>query len=111
MSEDGSGVIKKIVYDARSNQLVGLVLPFNETNGMPKLFSFEAKTAADIEKYVQLPQSHLVYIICAQPIKRNVAPFILQIFGTDNKFNSDNVMKRWNHTVSELKAYVHLINI
>lgn len=111
LSEDGSGVIKKNFYDARSNQLVGLVLPFNETNGMPKLFSFEAKTAADIEKYVQLPQSHLVYIICAQPIKRNVAPFILQIFGTDNKFNSDNVMKRWNHTVSELKAYVHLINI
>lgn len=104
LSEDGSGIVKKIVYDTKTNQLVGLVLPFNETNGMPKLFSFEAKSAEDIQKYVQLPQSHLVYIICAQPLKENVPPFILQIFGTDNKFKSEDVLKRWSYTVSELNA-------
>lgn len=103
LSEDGSGIVKKIVYDARTNQLVGLVLPLNETNGMPVSFSFEAKTAADIETYVKLPQSHLVYIICAQPLKRDIPPFILGLFGTDNKFKADQVVKRWNYTISELK--------
>lgn len=103
LSEDGSGVVKKIVYDGKSDQLVGLVLPLNETNGMPKLFTFEAKTSADMEKYVQLPQSHLVYIVCAQPLKKNVPPIIIQIYGTDNKFKSDDVLKRWSYTISELK--------
>lgn len=103
ISEDGSGIVKNIVYDRRSNQLVGLVLPFNEKTGMPIRFSFQAKTAADIKNYVKLSQSHLVYIICAQPLKRNVPPFILQIYGTDNKFKADDVLKRWDYTVSELK--------
>lgn len=104
LSEDGSGIVKKIVYDSRSNQLVGLVLPLNESNGMPKLFSFEAKSAADIEEYIKLPKSYLVYMICAQPLKRNVPPFILQIYGTDNKFDTDSVLKRWRHTISELNS-------
>lgn len=103
LSEDASGIVKKIVYDERTNQLVGLVLPFNETNGMPIPFSFKAKSAADIEKYVKLQQSHLVYVVCAQPLKSpTVPPFILQIYGTDNTFKSNQVLKRWDYTVSEL---------
>lgn len=42
LSEDGSGVVRKIVYDAHLNQLVGLVHPFNDETGMPKLFAFQA---------------------------------------------------------------------
>lgn len=36
--EDASGVIKKVVYDPRSNQLIGLVLPINQY-GMPQVSS------------------------------------------------------------------------
>lgn len=66
LSEDASGIVQKVMYDCYSNQLVGLVLPFNSVNGMPKMFSFEAKTAEDIENYLKLPQSTLVYIVAAQ---------------------------------------------
>lgn len=38
ISEDASGIIKKVVYDARSNQLIGLVLPTNQY-GMPQVSS------------------------------------------------------------------------
>lgn len=102
LSEDGSGVVKKIVYDTHHNQLIGLVLPFNDVNGMPKMFSFEAKSADDIEKYMQLPQSTLVYITVAQPLEFGAPPFILQIYGTDNKFDTASVLKRWAYTESEL---------
>lgn len=93
LSEDASGVV----------QLVGLVLPFNSTNGMPNMLSFEAKSAEDIEKYLKLPKSTLVYIIVAQPLRTGAAPFILQIFGTNNKFKTPDVLRRWSHTEMELK--------
>lgn len=101
LSEDGSGIIQKIVYDAHSNQLVGLMLPFND-NGMPEMFSFEAKTAEEIEQYIQLPQSTLVYIVVAQPLKIGAAPFILQLYGTNNTFTTTDVLNRWVYTASEL---------
>lgn len=103
LSEDGSGVVKKVVFDSRSNQLVGLVLPFNNKTGMPQLFSFKADSAKDIEQCMKLPQSKLVYIIVAQPLAEHARPFILQIFGTDNQFKSSDVLKRWDYTKTELK--------
>lgn len=103
LSEDGSGVVKKVVYDVHSNQLIGLVLPFNNLNGMPKIFSFEPQSAEDIEKFIQLPQSTLVYIIVAQSLKVGVPPFILHIYGTDNTFETVDVLRRWTFTISELE--------
>lgn len=106
LSEDASGIVKSVVYDVYSNQLVGIVLPFNDTNGMPKMLSFEAKSAQDIEKYLSLPKSTLVYIMVAQPLEIGAAPFILQMFGTDNKFGTNEVLNRWAYTETELNKWV-----
>lgn len=103
LSEDASGIVKNISYDVNSNQLVGLVLPFNESNGMPISFSFEAKSAEDMEKYLKLSQSTLVYIIVAQPLQVGASPFILQMFGTDNTFETSDVLRRWAYIIEELK--------
>lgn len=103
LSEDASGVVQKVVYDAYSNQLVGLVVPLNEATGIPKAFLFEATTAEEIEKHLKMPQSTLVYIIVAQPLTAGAAPFILQIFGTNNTFNTHDVLNRWEYTLAELK--------
>lgn len=37
LSEDATAIVPKITYDPKSNQLVGLLLPFNET-GCPIKF-------------------------------------------------------------------------
>lgn len=102
LSEDGSGIVKKIVYDSHTNQLIGLVLPFNKKNGMPELFTYQAKSAEAIEQLMELPQSTHVYIVVAQPLNENSIPFILQIFGTNNQFESEDVLKRWKYTEAEL---------
>lgn len=102
LSEDGSGIIQKAVFDTKTNQIVGPVLPLND-NGMPKTFSFIAQTVSDIEKFVQMPTSSLVYVILAQPILLNSAPFVLQIYGTGNKFTAQDVLNRWETTKQELK--------
>lgn len=108
LSEDGSGIVPKAEYDTLNSQLVGQVLPFDEESGIPIKHSYMARTAEEIEKYLKIQPANkatLVYIIVAQPLKRNVPPFVLSIFGTDNKFTSDQVSKRWQYTKGELARY------
>lgn len=103
LSKDASGILKKIVYDSRSDQMIGLVLPINKKNGMLQTMTFRAESAERMKEYLGRPLSTLVYIVVAQPLKEKTPPFILQIFGTDNKFNANDVSKRWAHTIDELK--------
>lgn len=101
LSEDGSGIIKKVTYDPTTKQLVGIVLPYKE-NGMPKTMAFIPRSANDIEEYMKLEYSSLVYMIVAHPLS-NAPPFILSIFGTNNKFTKSHVLKRWEFIEKELK--------
>lgn len=103
LSEDASGILKKVVYDSKSNRMIGLVLPMNEKNGMPQIKTFIAESAEKMKEYLERPLSSLVYIVAAQPLKEKTPPFILQIYGTDNKFNKRAVSKRWEYTIYELK--------
>lgn len=105
LAEDGTGIIQKIVYDTASNQLIGIVLPTSK-NGMPITLAFTVKTMDEIEEYMKKQISTIAYIVMAQPIKQGVPPFLLQIFGSDNKFKSSEVMNRWQYTKSELNRYV-----
>lgn len=108
LSEDATGIVQRVVYDVSTNQMIGIVLPFNQ-NGMPVTFSYKAQSIGDIERCMKKPKSYLAYVIMAQPIQPNSPPFLLQIYGTDNKFSSANVLNRWDHTKTELKKFVHKI--
>lgn len=103
LSEDGSGIIAKVVYDVASNLLIGLNLPLNQNTGMPESSVFKARYVKEIEKHMSQPKSTLVYVIMAQPIVPHASPYILQISGTNNKFKTADVLNRWNHTKSELQ--------
>lgn len=102
ISEDGSGIISDVKYDSSTNQLVGLVLPTDLETGMPIPFSYTPNSLNEIRRQMQYPKSSLVYMVMAQPIKQNTPPFILQAHGTDNKFKTQDVIHRWNHTKNEL---------
>lgn len=103
LSEDASGLVKKVVYDAKTNQLIGLALPIDSGNGLPKMFSFLATSESTIKQLMEMKQSSLLYTIVAQPMKENAPTFILQLFGTDNTFETKDVTKRWDYTIKELK--------
>lgn len=105
ISEDGSGIVSNIHYDSIFDQLVGYVLPNCPSTGSPIPFSFKARDADEITKHMSNPnikQSSLVYLVMAQPLNENAPPFVLQIFGTDNRFSKEDVIKRWRHTENEL---------
>lgn len=103
LSEDASGIVKRVSYDPKTNQLIGIVLPLKE-NGMPKTLCFKPQSALEIEEFMKLEQSHLVYIVVAQPLVPKSQPFILQIFGTNNKFSRTDVLKRWKYIEQECKS-------
>lgn len=103
--EDGSGLIPKILYDPTSDQLIGMTLVIDDQTGYPKRFEFTTRDEEEIKKYCRMTKSTHIYVVIAIPLKEGVAPFLLQIFGTDNRFTTQNVVKRWNHTIKELNGY------
>lgn len=103
LSEDATAIVTKIEFDPKSNQMVGLVLPINSSTGMPIPFSYLASSENEIYKNMNHNKSTIVYAVMAQPIKKNVPPFVLQLFGSDNKFTAQNVLLRWKHTRAELE--------
>lgn len=103
LSEDGSGIVAKAVYDVASNLLIGLSLPINQQTGMPQTSTFNARSLEEIEKHMSQSKSTHVYIVMAQPVIAHASPFILQIYGTNNKFKTVDVLNRWTYTKSELE--------
>lgn len=114
LCEDGSGLVSKIQYDQTSDQLIGMVLPLDESNGCPKRYVYTARDQEEITKFMLHSKSTHVYIVMAVPLKEGVAPYIFQLFGTDNRFKASDVIKRWNYTIQSLKRYLefqHTIHI
>lgn len=103
LAEDAYGIIYKVEYDPRTNQLVGLLLPLDSKTGMPIPFTFLARSKEEIENLMKKPLSSLLYVVMAQPLANNIPPFILLIFGTDNRFTTKDVLQRWSETEKHLE--------
>lgn len=104
LSEDATRIVDAIQYDSLTNQLIGFVLPIDSTNGIPIPFAYKARSTEEIVGHFlsNTPIASFVNTIMAQPIAKE-PPFCLLLFGTDSKYTSFDVSKRWNHIVSELK--------
>lgn len=106
IAEDASGIIPNVAYDPNTNQIVGLVLPTDGRTGMPIPYSYTPQTINDIDRIINTnSKSTLIYLVLAQPIMDDTPPFVLQVYGTDNKFASEDVMKRWKHTSDQLSRF------
>lgn len=95
LSEDGSGIDPKAEYDASLNEITGPVPPISNSTGMPIPHTFKARSTIEIARHMKKPLSYLVYVVIAQPLKENTPPFVLLMYGTDNKFKAVSVVKRW----------------
>lgn len=112
LSEDGTRVENRIQYDLRTNQVIGFVLPTSE-NGMPVPLYYKARTADEIIGHFtqNYPVAAYVNTIMAKPIG-NAPAFCLLVFGTDNRYTTDVVSKRWEHITLKLnKAGINVASI
>lgn len=104
ISEDCTRVEGRIQYDSKTNQIIGFTLPIDNTTGLPAPFSFHARSAEEIFNHFSSEKnsvSSFVDVIMAQPLA-NAPPFCLALFGSDCKYTSIDVEKRWMHIKHEL---------
>lgn len=111
LCEDATSVNGRLQYDSFWDEVIGGVLPLN-SNGMPRVGFFEASTASQIESSIidlstgeERQPAHVVNVLMAQPIVRNMPPFCLSLFGSNNSYNATDVINRWNHISQELRKH------
>lgn len=108
LSEDATGILPKIQYDAATSQLIGQVLPVDKHTGIPISNTYMARSFEEIKEHVNnasAKKSTLAYIIVAQALSEKAPPFMLSIHGTDNKFKAGQIMNRWKFIEAELARY------
>lgn len=96
-------------YDSTTSQLIGQVLPVDKHTGIPTSNTYMARSYEEIKTHVEnasAARSSLAYIIVAQALDEKAPPFILSIHGTDNTFNSEQIMRRWDFIKAELARYL-----
>ena len=103
VAEDATRVIKKVQYDAETNRLIGFVLPCDE-EGLPLCDSFMATSFESMQNYFSEESvASYAFVYMVQPLTENVPAFCLSCVGTDNKFNTELVLKHWRYIYSELQ--------
>lgn len=109
LSEDATRITNIVQYDRQNNQLVGFVLPLGE-NGMPIVGYNTAKSAVEIEScfydlHTGQEKKYASYlnVVMAQPLVAGFPAFCLLLFGSDSKYTSTDIEKRWQFIINELK--------
>lgn len=103
LSEDATVVDNRVQYDARTNQLIGFVLPTNEQTGMPIPFAFKTERLDDFVKHFGTATvASYINTVMARPIG-DAPAFCLLLFGSDNRYNADIVANRWENITIELE--------
>lgn len=105
LSEDGTRNDGRVEYDSSTNQMIGFVQPISQQTGMPIPFSYKARNAAEMFQHFAsgTDQSHFVNVVMAQPVAK-VAPFCLLVFGSNGKYTTEDVAKRWSFLEDQLRA-------
>jgi hypothetical protein len=103
-SEDCTGVIRKISYDAKSNSFVGFSSPL-DGNGMPQQLRYQTDSFNQLRKWFnEETLSTLLNVHVVQPISIDGhydSAYLLSAYGTDNKFKMDHVLLRWLRMIEE----------
>lgn len=112
LSEDATRVDNRLQYDARTNQIIGFVLPTNH-NGLPIPFQYKARDVQEILTHFSkdIPIANFVNTIMAKPLG-DASAFCLLIFGSNSKYSALDVAKRWSYVSEELeKVGIRVLNI
>lgn len=116
LSEDQTRITGRIQYDAKSNKIVGLNLPFNH-NGLPISDAFYATSVTKIKNATERGRpSNNVNVLMVQPLAENSPAFCVCAFGSDNCFTYKNVLDKWNTVIQlllsmafQFKVYLQMV--
>ena len=94
-SEDCTGVISKVCYDVETDSFIGFCPTLN--NGLPIIRQYQTNDFFELEDWFEsVERSTLMNIYSIQHITaKEVPPFLLSSFGTNNKIGSISLLHRW----------------
>jgi hypothetical protein len=104
LSEDCTGVVKRISYDAKTNSFVGFSPPLDQ-DGLPRQCHYRTDSFNQLKQwFVEEARSSLLNIHVAQPITvpgRQISSYLLSAYGTNNKFDMRHILLRWLKMIEE----------
>lgn len=111
VSEDATRITGRIQYKKDDNEVVGFVLPLNQTTSMPESHHFKATSFDTIENYFnEETRSNLLYTFIAQTLQKDSPSFCFNLFGTNNSFTYLDVLKRRKYITEEMrKVDIHVL--
>jgi hypothetical protein len=96
-SEDSTGVIKKVSYNAATNTFGGFATPLE--NGIPKSEYFKTDSFDVLKEWFENKnKSNYLNVHMMQPLiesKPFISPFLLAAYGISNTFTAMDILNRW----------------
>ncbi|CAF3629800.1 unnamed protein product [Rotaria sp. Silwood1] len=96
-SEDCTGVIQKVVYDASTNTFIGFSTSLDHGVPVPQFFQTDSydqlKEWFENEEKSNLLNVHMLELLTIS--KSSSTSFLLGAYGITSKFNSIDVLRRW----------------
>jgi len=96
-SEDSTGVIKKVSYNAATNTFGGFATPLE--NGIPKSEYFKTDSFDVLKEWFENKnKSNYLNVHMMQPLiesKPFTSPFLLAAYGISNTFTAMDILNRW----------------
>ncbi|CAF1118836.1 unnamed protein product [Didymodactylos carnosus] len=97
MSEDSTGVIRKIEYDSVTNAFIGFSTPL--IAGLPSCKHFQIDAFDELKTWFSTyEKAQLLNVHMFQPITTNSAlssPYLFSTYGTSSKFTPNDIWCRW----------------
>lgn len=87
----------RIEYKPDTDQIIGFVPPLLGSTGLPATNGFPATSASIVKNYFDCNadnKARSVYALVAVPLTNKATPYVVAIFGTNNRFSFENVLTR-----------------
>lgn len=73
---------------------------------MPTCSSYKVECPLKVKDFItENEMATYVYTVIAQPIAKNAPSFCVMVFGTDNKFDYNDVLNRYSLFIIKLSFY------
>lgn len=99
-SEDTTGVIRKVEYDSSTSSFTGFSTPL--LDGIPVMQSYQADSFEDLKLIYDTHETaglinvHMLQSLSTEDDPKTFPkPFLLSAYGTNNKFTSIDILRRW----------------
>ncbi|CAF1440391.1 unnamed protein product, partial [Adineta steineri] len=99
ISEDGTGIIKKIKYDSITNKFIGFPTPLD--HGVPIKEYYNTDSLDTLKLWFNsVDKSSLLNVHMIQPVQSSTqntipSPFLLSAYGIDNTATANDILQRW----------------